>query len=98
MSRSIVRRLTAAITLVTVLCFALPAVAAPARPPVPRTHAAPDIGLLGQIVSWLGSLWPGQEPKPQSVREKIQGAENQTTSHAIPLHDRGGMIDPNGGW
>ncbi|HKI02919.1 MAG TPA: hypothetical protein VKK31_13170 [Thermoanaerobaculia bacterium] len=98
MSRSIVRRLTAAITLVTVLCFALPAVAAPARAHSPRAAAVLDISIFDQIVSWLGSLWPGQEPKPQSVREKT-GIIGGTTdsSHSMPGDpDRGAMIDPNG--
>lgn len=98
MSRSIVRRLTAAITLVTVLCFALPAVAAPARAHAPRAAASLDISIFDQIVSWLGNLWAGQEPKPQGLREKT-GITNGSTDSSQSLPDdpdRGAMIDPNG--
>src|SRR5215213_4104695 len=97
MSRSIVRRLTAAITLVAVLCFAVHAMAAPTR-----LHSkAPVVlggGLLDQVLSWLSSLLPGQ-PQPQGSREKAMASVpgGETTSSVIPVDERGGMIDPNGG-
>jgi hypothetical protein len=98
MSRSIVRRLTAAITLVTVLCFAVPAMAAPTR-----LHSkAPVVfggGLFDQVLSWLSSFLPGPEPKPQGPATKgITGIGNtDTSSSASEDPDRGAMIDPNGG-
>jgi hypothetical protein len=100
---STVRRATVLFLLLAFLCSALPAVAAPAG----RAHAAntPVIlgsSLLDQVLSWLSSLWPGQEPRPQGSREKSgvltsEGGGTENTS-SVTAQDRGGMIDPNGGW
>ena len=98
MSRSIVRRLTAAMTLVTVLCLAVPAMAAPVRSHS-RTPVILGGGLFDQVLAWLVSLLPGQ-PQPQDSREKLElsiSVGDPTSSSLVPVDDRGGMIDPNGG-
>ena len=97
MSRSIVRRLTATIALVTVLCVAAPAMAAPVRSPF-KTPVVLGGGLFDQVLSWLSSFLPGQ-PKPQGSREKaaVSVPGGETTSSATSFDDRGAMIDPNGG-
>ena len=97
MSRSIVRRLTAAITLVAVLCVAVPAMAAPVQSHS-RTPVVLGGGLFDQVLSWLSSLWLGQ-PQPQGSREKVMVSVpgGDTTSSATSFDDRGAMIDPNGG-
>ena len=103
MSRSIVRRLTAAALVLAVLCFALPAMAAPAgRSHASRTPVVLGPGLLDQALAWLSSLWPGQTPAPQGLREKAgtssSGGTLDSSGSSVPAQDRGGMIDPNGGW
>jgi len=102
MSRSIVRRLTAAALVLAVLCFALPAAAAPAsRAHTSRTPVVLGPGLLDQVLAWLGSLWPGSTPAPQGSREKVDVTSSGGTldsASSVPAQDRGGMIDPNGGW
>jgi len=100
MSRSIVRGLTAAIVLVTVFCFAMPAVAAPARSHAARTSVAHGTGVFDQVLSWLDSLWLGNEPKPQgpaakSLLDLVGDVLNN--SQTLPIEpDRGAQIDPNG--
>jgi hypothetical protein len=102
MSRPIVRRITSAVLLLSILCFALPAAAAPAGRA--QTSKAPVVfgsSLLDQVFSWLNSLWPVQEPKPQGSREKTLGIANNdggldSGAHSLEA-DRGAMIDPNGG-
>lgn len=100
MSRSIVRGLTAAIVLVTVFCFAMPAVAAPARSHAGRTPVAHGTGVFDQVLSWLDSLWLGNEPKPQGPAAKslfTLVGDILTNSQSLPTEqERGGMIDPNG--
>jgi hypothetical protein len=101
MSRSIVRRLTAAVALVTVLCFAMPAGAAsPNRSPSHRPPVVLGSGLLDQFLSWLGSLWSGQVSRPANPGEKSTVTSGEDTSSSdqdrpVPM-ERGGMIDPNG--
>jgi len=96
MSRSIVRRLTAAIILVTVFCVAVPAMAAPTRSHF-KTPVVLGGGLFDQVLSWLSSFWPGPEPKPQGPATKgITGTGNTDTSSVSEDPDRGAMIDPNG--
>jgi hypothetical protein len=103
MSRTIViRRLTAVIALLAVLCLAMPAAAAGARQHPPRTPAVHTPGLLDQVLSWLGAFLPGS-PGHQG---RTGGMEKVTTS--IPVgsvdglgpftndSDRGAQIDPNG--
>ncbi|HEY0511639.1 MAG TPA: hypothetical protein VGH73_07030 [Thermoanaerobaculia bacterium] len=93
MSRTVVRRLTAAIALLAVLGLALPAAAAADRP-----HAkAPAVtsSLLDQFLGWLGVLWPAQ---PSNAQARTSPAKAAVTP-PLPLDslERGGMIDPNGG-
>jgi hypothetical protein len=100
MSRPIVRRITSAVLLLSILCFALPAAAAPAgRSQTLKAPMAFGSSLFDQVFSWLSSLWPGQEPKPQDSQEKgglvLPGGGSEG---ALSEDDRGGMIDPNGGW
>jgi hypothetical protein len=92
MSRLSVRRLTAAIALLAVLCLGLPAAAAPIRP-----HAvkAPAVSLLDQFLTWIGSFLPGQQqPQTKTVLQPtgttdINGARSQSA-------DATTVIDPNG--
>ena len=101
MSRPIVRRITSAALLLSILCFALPAAAAPAgRAQTLKSPAVFGSSLLDQAFSWLRSLLPSHEPRRQSSQEKAGGvihtggaAEN---SAASVESDRGAMIDPNG--
>jgi hypothetical protein len=100
MSRSIVRGLTAAIVLVTVFCFAMPAVAAP-RSHAARTPVVHNTGVFDQVLSWFDSLLLGNEqPKPQGPAAKsLLGllGDILTNLQSLPTEpDRGGMIDPNG--
>jgi hypothetical protein len=56
--------------------------------------------LLDQVFSWLSSLWPGQEPKPQGSQEKagtIGSGGGTGGAAALSDQEHGGMIDPNGG-
>lgn len=104
MSRPIVRRITSAVLLLSILCFALPAAAAPAgRAQTSKAPAVFGSDLLDQVFSWLNSLLPGSEPKPQRSREKAGtissgGGSTETSAASLTTQDRGGMIDPNGGW
>lgn len=101
MLRPTVRRITSAVLLSSILCFALPAAAAPAgRAQTSKTPVVFGSSLLDQVVSWLNSLLPRHEPKPQGFREKAGGFVNTggVDSSANPIEsDRGAMIDPNGG-
>jgi hypothetical protein len=101
MLRPIVRRLMAAIVLVAVLGFALPAGAAD-RPHSGRTPVVLGPGLLDQFLAWVGSLWLGHQPNPQSPQEKEavgtttgSGTTDNSSQDTLPV-ERGGMIDPNG--
>jgi hypothetical protein len=102
MSRPIVRRITSAVLLLSILCFALPAAAAPAgRAQASKAPVVFGSSLLDQVYSWLSSLWPGHAPKPQGSREKAGAisSEGGTDLSSSPTkQDHGGMIDPNGGW
>jgi hypothetical protein len=97
MSRLSVRRLTAAITLLAVLCLAMPAVAAPVYPQATKT---PSVSLLDQFLAWIGSFLPGQAPAAKSPAEKTATAPSSSPSSLLPIAtsdaDHGGMIDPNG--
>ena len=102
MSRPIVRRITSAVLLLSILCFALPAAAAPAGRA--QTSKAPVVlgsSLLDQVFSWLNSLWPGQELRPQGSQQKAGGVVSSgrggTQEAASSSQEHGGMIDPNGG-
>ena len=98
MSRPTVRRLTAGIVLLTVLCLALPAAAAPVHS---QASKAPAVNLLDQFLSWIGSFLPGQTPADKSPAEKTIGVGTTLpggSSISAPLDnaDRGVQIDPNG--
>ena len=101
MSRPIVRRITSAVLLLSILWFALPAAAAPAgRAHASKAPVAFGSSLLDQVFSWLSSLWPGHEPRPQDSQEKAGGVVNiggDTQESATSGQDHGGTIDPNGG-
>ena len=99
MSRPIVRRLTATITLAAVLCLAAPAAAAPPS----RSHSPVVLGpsLLDQFFAWLGSLWLGHEPQWHGSIGKggalVNGGGNVVTDqNRSPEPDRTSSIDPNG--
>ena len=98
MSRSIVRRLTAAIALVTVLCVAAPAMAAPVRSHF-KTPVVLGGGLFDQVLSWLGSLLSGPEAQPQApaVKSAPIGFDTDPSQPVSAESDRGAQIDPNGG-
>ncbi len=102
MSRPIVRRVTSAVLLLSILCFALPAAAAPAgRAQTSKAPAVFGADLLDQVFSWLSSLWIGHQPEPQGSQQKAGTASsggNLEGAASLPSQDRGGMIDPNGGW
>ena len=101
MSRPIVRRITSAVLLLSILCFALPAAAAPAgRAQTSKVPVVFGLPLLDEVVSWLSSLWPGHEPRPQGSQQKagaLVGSGVDTQAAAAAAQDHGGMIDPNGG-
>lgn len=101
MSRPIVRRVTSAVLLLSILCFALPAAAAPAgRAQISKAPVVFGASLLDQVFSWLSGLLPGHEPKPQGSQEKAGGVINtgglESSSNPVET-ERGAMIDPNGG-
>lgn len=103
MSRPIVRRITSAVLLLSILCFALPAVAAPAgRVQVSKAPVVFGSSFLDQVFSWLSSLWPGHDPQPQGSREKAgtvssEGGGMESAASIPDNQPRGAMIDPNGG-
>ena len=103
MSSLIVRRLTAALTLVVALCVvAPPAADAATRPTATKPRVTLGSTFLDQVVAWVLDFWTA--PPPSQSRQKAgtvltgpgttitDGASTDVTS------DRGGMIDPNGGW
>ena len=105
MSSLIVRRLTAVLTLVAALCLATPPAAGAATRP---TAAQPRVTLgstfLDQVVAWVLDFRTPPAPASQS-RQKTGTVVISTgpggTSNAAATDvasDRGGMIDPNGGW
>jgi hypothetical protein len=99
MSRPLARTVTSAVLLLSILCFALPAVAAPggraqtAKPSIVLGH-----GLLDQVFSWLSRLLPS--PEARTSRQKAMGTLHTSggvDQAANPNEaDRGAMIDPNG--
>ena len=104
MSSPIVRRLTAVLTLVMVLCLAAPTVAdAATRPTATKPRVTLGSTFLDQVVAWVLGFWTAPAPASQSRQKTgtvltgsgISGTTNAATSE-VP-NDRGGMIDPNGG-
>jgi hypothetical protein len=102
MSRStVVRRLTAAIALLAVLCLALPATAAT---PVSHRHTSPatsqvSLSLLDQFLAWLG-LGPSPAARPQaSSVAKSTSSVNAPAGIVNPIVDSPDAsygMDPNG--
>ena len=97
MSRLSVRRLTAAIALLAVLCLALPAAAAPVRP---HAAKAPAVSLFDRLLAWVGNFLPGQAPAAKSPAEKgLLTAPSVSSGSLTPISaesDHSGVIDPNG--
>jgi hypothetical protein len=99
MSRpTVVRRLTAVIVLLAVLCLALPAVAAPgAHGQSSRTRAVHASSLVDQFVAWIGSFWTGpSQPAPAEKTLQILPIGIDSLLPQASEADHGGMIDPNG--
>ena len=92
MSRLSVRRLTAAIALLAVLCLALPAAAAPIRP---HAAKAPAISLFDQFLAWVGSFLPGQQ-QPQTKTILLPSSPVGTSGVQPMSSDASNTIDPNG--
>jgi hypothetical protein len=103
MSRpTVVRRLTAVLALLAVLCLALPAAAAPgARGQSPRAHVAQESSLVDQLLAWIGGFWSGAS-QGQAERMDKAGAPLQVTPGTSSVvqpdnkTEHSGMIDPNG--
>ena len=97
MSRISVRRLTAAIALLAVLCVAMPAAAAPVHP---QATKAPAVSLFDRLLTWIGSFLPGQAPAAKDPAEKTTGITlpggMTTLNSPLDNADRGVQIDPNG--
>jgi hypothetical protein len=103
MSRpTVVRRLTAVLALLAVLCLALPAMAAPGgRAQSSRPHAVHAAGVLDQIFSWIGSFWaapgPGQADRTDKAGSLVPSpGSSNTVSPVRQDADKGGQLDPNG--
>jgi len=101
MSRLIVvRRLTALIALLAILCLALPAAAAPGtRGQSPRTRAVHSSSLVDQFLSWIGTLLPGQSASRGQAEKLVPlspGGVLDATSPRTGEVDRGSQVDPNG--
>ncbi len=98
MSRSIIRRTTAAVALLAVLAVALPAGAAPIRRHAPAPVAS--VGFFDQLLAWLG-LWSGPttatKPPVRAKAVSTSGSTSSSMTSGTSTLDRGGMIDPNGG-
>jgi hypothetical protein len=101
MSRStVVRRLTAVIALLAVLCMAAPAVAAP-----PASHQAKSPALhvtfLDQFLSWLASLGIGPVPAARPQAGSVEKSTGATIPPAFSSQNVGSTdasygLDPNG--
>jgi hypothetical protein len=101
MSLPIVRRLTAALAILAILCLATPASAA-TRPHSTKVPVVLGSGLFDQILSWLGGLWLGQassSPSPATSEKAgvTMGTTDTFSASSMENVDRGAQIDPNGG-
>jgi hypothetical protein len=101
MSRStVVRRLTAAITLLAVLCLAAPAVAATPGTHSVKSHQVSTTSVLDQLLAWLASLGfgPAAPTRSSSLTKSTSlslppvGVLGQTGDSA----DASQGMDPNG--
>lgn len=101
MSRpTVVRRLTAVLALLAVLCLAMPAVATPgAHGQSHRTRAVHAPSLADQLFAWIGSFWTGPSQEQKAPAEKtipiLSGLFNSLTPVTNEA-DKSGTIDPNG--
>jgi len=96
MSRSVIRRFTAAIALLAVLGLALPAEAAPVRRHAPAPVAS--VGFFDQVLTWLGLWTLPAAPAGKPLRAKAIGTSGSSSiSASASSTDRGGAIDPWGG-
>lgn len=103
----IVRRSTAVLTLAAALWLAAPP-AADAANRRPASKAPANLGsiFLDQVAAWILEFWPTPTPADRSRQQKagtvMTGGSTEPASAANtenPLGgERGGMIDPNGGW
>jgi len=101
MSRpTVVRRLTAVIALLAVLCLALPAVAAPgAHGQSHRTRAVQASSFVDQIFAWIGTLLPSPSQTDRTEKAGTYSAPsgaNDLSSTNPKEADRGSQVDPNG--
>lgn len=99
MSRSLARTVTSAVLLLSILCFALPAVAAPAgRAQTTKPSVILGHDLLDQVFSWLSRLLPGRDAGTNQQKASVVVNNSGGVSHAANTNetDRGAMIDPNG--
>lgn len=100
MSRPIVRRLTAAVAILAILCLAMPAAAAPGRPSAAKAPVL-GFGLLDPFLGWIGG-WFSPAPASKAPAERKLGVtqplpgESLDTATSTSEADRGAMIDPNG--
>lgn len=102
MSRTlVVRRLTAAIMVLAILGFALPATAAPGAHHSSRTSTVQAPSLLDQLLSWLGLFGPGQGSthsrpdlrKSTTLTTPVSGGVAQQSGATM---DMAYGMDPNG--
>jgi hypothetical protein len=99
MSRStVVRRLTAAIALLAVLCLAVPAVAATPGSHSVKSHQVSTASVLDQLLAWLASLGFGP-----AIPTRSGSSLNKSTSLNLPpagqtvnSADASQGMDPNG--
>jgi hypothetical protein len=101
MSRTtVVRRLTAAIVLLAVLCLALPATAAA---PIFHRHTSPamsqvSLSLLDQFLAWLG-LGPGSpagRPQASSLAKSTSVVPPGIVNPIVESPEASYGLDPNG--
>jgi hypothetical protein len=103
MSRStVVRRLTAVIALLAVLCMAAPAVAAAPGSHHGKTPVALHVTFLDQFLNWLATLGIGAAPsaRPQAgsmgKSTGTSGPPSGFTSQNVGSTDASYGLDPNG--
>lgn len=100
----IIRRSTAVLTLVAALSLAAPPAADAAnRRPAAKAPATFGTVFLNQVAAWLLDFWATPTSADRSRQQKSGTVGTGSVEPAsaagseIPL-ERGGMIDPNGGW
>jgi hypothetical protein len=101
MSRTpVVRRLTAALVLLAILGFALPATAAPGAHHSSRATTVQTPSLLDQLLSWLGNFLGGPSPEGTEGRAKAATAAPSSilpnNGLATATSDMNIGVDPNG--